>query len=365
MSLEFGLVTTADSHSPTSSVAKALGDFRRIPVALLVVLGACAVVGAGVALVYATRDAVATCGDRVMSPGETCTLRVSRRSLAKRDWTYEQRLEFSQYENVALTVAGVVVAVIALGMIVAVLVRRARDLAVVDSLADAEQPIASYARTNGLLTGALSLGACIAGGAAALFGVRALRGPDPDVVVLLVAAGVAALAVAMLVAGRPGGATLVCAYPSTVRVVSRSKVHDIAWHDMHYTTSLAAEPTTMLSWRGHGHLLEVTDKDFFATMRTRINDAVRTVLPQRIAAGELVDFRRVTVDGSSVTVDGRAVPGQDIAAVVPVRTKDTDVFEFRDRHGKAVRTVRVTEVANVDVLLELLSSRFGIRLSRG
>src|SRR5699024_10521675 len=111
------------------------------------------------------------------------------------------------------------------------------------------------------------------------------------------------------------------------------------------------------------HLLEVTDKDFFATMRTRINDAVRTGLRQRATAGEVADFRRVTVDDSTLTVDGQAVPAQSIAAVVAVRTKDTNVFEFRDQQGRAVRSVRVTEVANVDVLFELLSSRFGIRLS--
>src|SRR5699024_10793065 len=342
-------VTTADPDAPTDSVAKALADFRRVPIALLVVLGICAAIGAVVAAVCATRDAVATCGDRVMSPGETCTLRVSRRSMAKRDWTYEQRLEFSEYENLALAVAGVVVAIIAAGMIVAVLARWARDLAVADGLTGAEEPIAAHARTNGLLTGALSLGACIAGGVAALFGVRAFRGPDPDVVVLVVAAGAAALAVVMLIVGRPSGAILVWVYPSVVRVVTRSKVHDLAWHDMHYTTSLAAEPTTSLSWRGHRHLLEVTDKDFFATMRTRINDAVRTGLRQRATAGEVADFRRVTVDDSTLTVDGQAVPAQSIAAVVAVRTKDTNVFEFRDQQGRAVRSVRVTEVANVDV----------------
>lgn len=346
-------------------MATALATFRRLPTPLLVALGLYAVVGAVVALLYATRDAVAMCGDRVMAPGDTCSLRVSRRSLEKRDWTYEQRLDFSAYENRALTVAGIVVAVIAVAMIVAVLVRRARDVAVADRLAAAEEPIAAHARPNGLLTGVLTLGACIAGGIAGLLAVRSGHGDGVDAVPLVIAVGLAGGAVALLVAGRPAGSTLVWAYPDAVRIVTRSTVHDIAWQDMQYTTSLAAEPVTMLSWVGKKDRLIVDDADFFATMRGRINEAVRAGVPERLTAGETIDFRVVKVAGGTVTLNNKQLPGADIAGVVAVRNKDGDFFEFRDAQDKRIEAVRVPEVGNIDVLVEVLSRQFGVGLQRG
>ena len=343
--------------------ADPLAVFRKFPTGLVVFLGILVVAGAALALSHVGRTAAAMCNGNPMSPDDICVVR-SRRARTTSEWTYQERLDFNVYENLSFVWGGAVIALFAAIMIVVAIIRWRRDIAVADRLAGGPEPLAAYAKATGFLAGFLTLGACVVGLIGAMAFVRSFGGKGTPVVGIVIAVIAVIVAVGMLWLGRARGCILVWAYPPAVRVVSRSKVRDIAWQDMQYAVTLGDNRAMMLSWIGHKDRLSIEDKDFFTTMRDQINGAVREVVPARTAAGELVDFRSVKITGPTVTIGRKTVPGADLGGVAVTRDKNGSYFEFRDKQGKAVGSAATQDVGNIDVLFELLSRQFGVSLQR-
>lgn len=351
-------------HTAPEPVTDPLAVFRRFPTALVVFLGVLGAAGIGIALAHLGRTPVAKCGSRPMSPDDLCTLR-SRRSRTESEWTFQERLDFNRYENLSLVWAGVVIAVVAAIVITMVVIRWRRDIAVADQLTGGPAPLAAYAKATGGLTGFLTLGAVLVGGIGALLAVRSFGGKGTPTVGLVMAVIAAVVVVGVLWAARPKGCTLVWGYPPAVRVVTSSKVHDTAWPDMQYVTTLGTNPATMLSWVGNKDRLSIDDADFFALMRGQINTAVREGVAQRVGSGEVLDFRNVKVAGPTITIGKKSLPGVDLGGFVVLSDKNGPYFDFRNHQGKSVASTPVRDVGNIDVLFDLLAQQFGVRLQQG
>lgn len=355
-----------DPSTPQTK-AEALAVFRRFPTAVVVFLGLLIAVGVGVAVAHLGKIPVAQCGAREMSPGDICTLRRGRRTVGTTDWTFQERLDWNRYENLSLAAAGSVVGVLAAVMIIAVLIRWRRDVAVVATVVGDREPMASYGQATGVLTAVFTLGAAIVGGIGALLAVRGFGGKGSPTASLVMAAIALVVMLGLLWLGRPRGCTYVAAYPENVRVVTGSKVHDLAWSDLQYGTTLDKDPATTLAWVGRKDELAVSDADFFATMRGRINAAVGAVVSERMNSGEVLDFGSVKVTGPTVQIGKRkTVAATDLGSVSATKDKNNSVhLDFRDQQGTVLASTPAREVGNVDVLFDLLGRRFGVRLPNG
>jgi hypothetical protein len=357
---------TTNEQSPTAAVQgqperpkDPLAVFRRFPTGLVVFLG---LIGAGGLALFITnraKEVVARCGDEVMIAGDICETR-SRRSFNTTTWTYEERLNFADAQNQGAIVAGVVVALIALIAIVAVVIRWRRDVTVADQLASQQAPLTAFATTTGLATGFLTLVAGLLGGFGAFLAVGASGSKGGPVVGLVFGGLMLLAAVGVLWAGRPKGCTLVWAYPSAVRVVTESRVHDVPWQDMQYLSTLGKDRSEWLSWAGRKGKLGIDDKEFFAVMQRTINGATAAGVRPRLDAGETIDFGDVKVSSSTLVVKRKTFPVSDIRGITVMRDKNGTYYEFRDQQTKVAASVGVQTVANADVLFDLLAKRLNI-----
>ncbi len=333
-----------------------LDAFRNPPVAGLIFFLVIGLAGAVWAVLRSGREIVAMCGGARMSPGESCSTR-SRRSMTTTEWTYDDRLEFATAQHHGLTAGGVAVAVCAAIVIASLLIRWLRDRAVADTLAGQQAPLTSYANRAGLGTGFVSLLACVLAFFGASVLVQALNFTVRNQIGgTVVGAAVLLCALVLLVLAFPRGSTLVWPLEESVRVVTRSRVQDVAWQQMQYLVGFAEPPLMQLSWTGKAPKLTIDDGEFFALMRDRINQTLREVLPARRAAGETLDFGAVTITGDTVTVEKAVLDSAQIGAVGKGRNDHGDCLVFVDHTGNSLATVTELRVANRDLLPELLTT---------
>ncbi len=364
---QYHAAVTTNEQSPTAADTgqperpkDPLAVFRRFPTGLVVFLGLIGAGGVALFLANNAKEVLATCGsDGVMVAGDICETR-SRRSFNTTTWTYEERLEFAQAQNLGAIVAGLVVVLIALIAIGAVVVRWRRDVAVANQLASQQAPLTAFATTTGLVTGFLTLVAGLLGGFGAFLAVSASGGKGSPAVGLVLGGLMLVAALGVLLAGRPKGCTLVWAYPSAVRVVTESRVHDVPWRDMQYLSTLGKDRSEWLSWAGRKGTLGIDDKEFFAVMQRTINGAVATDVRQRFEAGDTIDFGDVKVSSSTIALKKKQFPVSAIRGITVMRDKNGTYYEFRDQQIKVAGSVGVQTVANADVLFDLLAKRLNI-----
>ncbi|MGD7705977.1 hypothetical protein [Microlunatus sp. Y2014] len=336
--------------------------FRRLPIASVVVFGLVAVAGIVMFVINLGREVVAKCGSDVMTAGEMCTIRGRRSGTST--WTYPERLNYAEWTKTSLIVAGIVLFALAVIMIALLIHRWRRDIAVAETLAGEQAPLTSYVKATGLGSGFLGLVGCGLATVGTAVAVQGFGSKAPafnvGIGVVMIVAGIASLYM-----GRPKGCTLVWAYPSVVRIVTRSTIHDVQWQDMHYISSLGNEPAVLLSWVG-GKDLGIEDKEFFATMRRHINGAIQPGVQQKLAEGAEVDFRAIRITGDQLNLSGKKVAPADVAGIRMTQDKDKKVsFEFRNHQGRAVASIPALEVVNMDVALEVLAKRYNIGFLQG
>lgn len=341
--------------SSGAAATNPLTVLRNPPLASLIFFAIIGLAGVVWTVLRTGREIVATCGGDAMAPGDICTTR-GRRSVTATEWTYDERLEFATAQNNGSTAAGIALAACAALVIIFLLIRWIRDRAVAATLDGQEPPVTSYADRSGSATGFISLLAC----AAAFFGVSMLvQGLTftvrNQIGSIAIGAVLVVAALVVLVLAFPRGSTLVWAKDDSVRVVTRSRIQDLAWQDMQYLVSFSAQPLKELSWTGKAPKLTIDDQDFFAVMRDRINATLQQTLPARDAAGETLDFGAVTVAGSRVTVDKTVLDRAQIAAIGKGRKDNVDCLAFADHAGNTVATVTEMKVANRDLLPGLLT----------
>ncbi|MBZ2195024.1 DUF6585 family protein [Occultella gossypii] len=357
---------TTNEQSPTAADAgqperpkDPLAVFRRFPTGLVVFLGLIGAGGVALFLANNAKEVVARCGNEVMVAGDICETR-SRRSFNTTTWTYEERLAFAEAQNQGAIVAGLVVVLIAVIAIAAVVTRWRRDVAVANQLASQEAPLTAFADSTGVGTGFLTLVAGLLGGFGAFLAVGASGSKGSPVVGLVLGGLMLVAALGVLWVGRPKGCTLVWAYPSAVRVVTESRVHDVPWQDMQYLATLGKDRSEWLSWAGRKSSLGIQDKEFFAVMQRTINGAAAASVRQRFEAGETIDFGDVKVSSSAIVLKKKQFPVSDIRGITVMRDKNGTYYEFRDQQIKVAGSVGVQTVANSDVLFDLLAKRLNI-----
>lgn len=354
---------TADKHVATASTNHPLTVLRRFPTGVMVFLALLVGLGVAVAVRYFGKEPVAKCGNDPMEPGDGCTIR--RRRSGTSEWTYEERLEWSGYENLSWVAAGLTFAAIALIVIILVVFRWTRDRAVAGELADSGVPETAYARATGMATALATPVVGVVAGFSAWMAVRAFGGKGGPALGLLIAAVAAAVAVSLLWKARPKGATLVWSDQDTARIVTESTARAVPWTDVQYTSTFTADPTKHLTWVGHRGSVEIPETDFFDEVRGRVNAALREGLPARLESGAELDFRAVKVAGPTVTIGKKAVPGAELGQVAMVQDKNHGVvFDFQDQRGQSVQSVPAQQVGNADVLFDVLSRQFGVSLKR-
>ncbi|TDE92614.1 hypothetical protein EXU48_13815 [Occultella glacieicola] len=333
--------------------------FRRIPISLIVFLG---VLGAGGLALFLARigaQVLPTCEGQVMGQGDTCIVS-SRRNRGGTTWSYEERLDFVQAQSQGVAVGGLLVAVFAVVLIVAVVIRWRRDLAVADQLAGEQAPLTAYVTTTGTTTGLFAVLAFLAGGFGAFLAVGATGSKGTPWIGIVFGALLLALGLLFLWVARPNGCTLVWAYPAVVRIVTQSRIHDVPWQDMQYLSGLGKDAAVWLSWVGRKGTLDIDDKDFFATMRRHINGAVAGVAAQRFEASQPTDFGEITLTGSMLVLKRKSVAAADLSGITLMRDKNGTYYEFRDQRAKVVGLIGVQTVANADVLFDLLAKRLNV-----
>ncbi|MGC5615002.1 hypothetical protein [Georgenia sp. Z1491] len=354
------MTTQSTVPGPT---ADPLAAFRRFPTGITVFLGLFVVGGLFLAYRHLGADAVAMCGDDPMAPGDECQMTSRRRrriSSSTSIQSYEERLTASARAHESWVWVGVAVAVIAAILIALVVIRWRRDTALARTLDGGQEPLATYSATTGTGVGLGFLGAAAVAGIALAMGVR-MGGVSGESWIGLAIVGVGVVVALLIVwAARPKGSTLVRAYDSGVRVVTQSRAQEVPWADLQYFVDLESTTFMQLGWVGFKRQLMIDDKEFFATMRARINSAARARVQESAGTAAPVDFGKVTLAGRTVVVGKKELDAGSLAAITPVKGKDGLELHVRDRSGGTPATVRPVEIANSDVLFGVLSEHFGV-----
>ncbi|MGC5629327.1 hypothetical protein ACPYO6_13920 [Georgenia sp. Z1344] len=354
-------MTTPSTPRPTTD---AMAAFRRFPVGITVFLGLFVAAGLYLASRHLGAEAIAMCGDDTMAPGDMCTMSSGRRRRraggGTSTYTYEERLEAAARGHEAWVWAGIAVAVIAVIFIVLVVIRWRRDTALARTLDGQQAPVTSYSTTTSIGAGMGFLGAAAVGAGGLGVGVwlRGVSDLNPIGLAIMAAGAVSGLVILWM--ARPKGSTLVWAYDSHVRIVTQSRSHDVAWEDMQYFVDLQSSSFMELGWTGSKRQLSIDDEEFFATMRARINTLTRARVERSAETGEPVDFRAVTLAGRTVTFRKKKLDAGSLAAINLVKEKDNLSLHVRDREGATQVIINPAEIANLDVLLHVLSQTYGV-----
>lgn len=351
--------------TPSPSTGKTvdhLAAFRRFPVGLIVFLGVFIAAGLYLASRHFGADAVAVCGDETMQPGDQCEQTRRRRRRISTTTTirsYEEQLVAAARSHEAWIWGGIAVAVIAVIVIILVVLRWRSDVALARTMSAEQAPLTAFSTTTGASVGLGFLIAAAVGGIGIFFGVR-FGATDGETVGLIVAAVAAVIALLIVFSARPKGSTLVWAYEPGARIVTRSTSQDIPWSDLQYFISPGNDSFMQLGWKGSKHQVSVDDKDFFATMRTKINSTAMAEVQQAAPNGAPVSFGAVTLAGRTITFGKKSLDAPSLAAINAVKTKEGVEYQVRDRAGKTAVTIRPAVLANSDVLFHVLHEQFGI-----
>lgn len=353
-----------NTHSTApGATADPLAAFRRFPTSLVVFLGVFVAGGLYLAYRHLGAEAVAMCSGEPMSPGDECRLSGRRRRrLSSSSYlrTYEEQLTSSARAHESWVWVGVAVAVVAAIMIVLVVVRWRQDTALARTLDGRQAPLTTYSATTGTTAGLGFLAAAAVAALALALGVRFGGMSGDSWVGLLIAGAGVVLALLILWAARPKGSTLVRADDASVRIVTQSRAHDVAWDDLQYFVDLEGSTFMQIGWVGSKRQLLVDDAEFFATMHTRINRTAQARVQESARTGAPVNFGDVTLAGRTVTFGKKELDAGSLAAITPVKTKEGLQLQVRDRSGRTPVTVRPVTIANIDVLFDVLSQHFGV-----
>jgi sulfur transfer complex TusBCD TusB component (DsrH family) len=339
-----------------------LAAFRRFPVGLVVFLGVFVAAGLYLASRHFGADAVAMCGDETMLPGDQCEqTRRRRRSISTTTTirSYEEQLTASARAHEAWVWVGVAVAVLAVIVILLVVLRWRSDVALARTMFGQQAPLTAFSTTTGTGVGLGYVIAAAVAGAGLFFGVRA-GATDGEIVGIVIAAVGVIAALAIVAASRPKGSTLVWAYDPGARIVTRSTSQDVPWSDLRYFVDLQNDTYMQIGWKGSKHQVLVDDKDFFATMRSKINSTALAEVQQAAPTGEPVDFGAVTLSGRTITFGKKSFDAASLAAINAVKTKEGVELQVRDRSGGTPVTIRPATFANSDVLFHVLHEQFGV-----
>ena len=343
--------------TPDSTQHKALRTFTAFPYAAVVVL---LLLLAWVVSRFLSRyDAVATavCKGDVMVAGDMC----ERRGRRGRRYTvsYETVLAQSKASITADRIALPVLAVLLVVMVIAIVVRWRRDIALAATFAQERPAYAHAVRTAGrVVMWMLLAGVVIYVGAQAVLAMT-IRAET----VGLVLVGLVLLAgVGLAYAGRPKGSQYVGVYGEGARLARRGKVSSARWNQLQYFPR-SADTTGDLQVVGEGTTVTVPS-EFGRGVAEATTAAWTANAWDRLSAGEVLDFGAVQLDRVGISEKkGAVVPYAELAQIAVAKPRKEGLHTyFYGRDGRQLIDVVAGQIANPDALRYLLGQYCGVTL---
>ncbi|OYN89389.1 hypothetical protein [Parenemella sanctibonifatiensis] len=342
--------------SDNKAVGIDLALLKRLPIVTLIWLALLAAAGVVFAVMNRGKEVLVTCNGQPMSPGDSC--RTWRRRGGTSVRTYEQILAVETDSVQAVPYAGIAATLVAVAMIVAVVIRHVKDLALVNEISALPPAhVAVTTRSNaGVAFGTLAACLIVGVGAWLLWRDLIVGNRLGGAVLAFVAL---ALAAGLLWVSRPAGIRAAAAFDDRIVAVNRSKIREIPWHEAVYTTNFESDSlVNAIGWESKTDAVPIEDEPAFTGLRAKINEAW---LQKANQGGEL-KFGKAVVSGDTVRIGRTNIPGANIAQVTFTKTRDGMFMIFRDAGGAELKQLRVVEVPNPDVLFAVLRHRFGTQI---